>query len=362
MKIHPLFNDPNTVLVSETVLSPFPGKDDFRQAAAQALTVLQLELEGENAVIKPNITSGEHIADPESGITTHPEFVYGIVRYLQQHGAANKKITIIEDPRNSDDNHPRHWLGTGYEKALDETGARLHCPSTYTCVKKIVPHPLAHGVLNVSRLAVAPNTLLINVPKLKTHNLSITTLCLKNLMGLVNVFDRHYCSQAWEEFPDEIRSNHLPRMEWFEAEMHLRWQQGLARRLVDTARVIQPALNLVEGVIGREGTGFQRGRNRELGLAVAGINMVAVDSVASYLMGFDPEGLVYLQYAAQAGLGTNDVTRLRVYTVKDGEPVLCLNPADLRLQPPFRVISGIKGENPNPFEPVGEKIADITGL
>jgi hypothetical protein len=69
----------------------------------------------------------------------------------------------------------------------------------------------------------------------------------------------------------------------------MRWQEGLARRLTDTAQVIRPALNIVEGIVGREGTGFQRGRNRTLGLAVAGVNPVAVDSLTSYLMGFDPQ-------------------------------------------------------------------------
>jgi len=76
---------------------------------------------------------------------------------------------------------------------------KLRCPTTYTCVKRSVPQPQVFSHLNVSRLAVAPDTVLINVPKLKTHNLAITTLCLKNLMGLVNVFDRHYCGQAWRE-------------------------------------------------------------------------------------------------------------------------------------------------------------------
>ena len=44
----------------------------------------------------------------------------------------------------------------------------------------------------------------------------------------------------------------------------------MARRLADTAQVIRPSLNLLEGVIAREGTGFQRGRNRALGLVIAG--------------------------------------------------------------------------------------------
>jgi uncharacterized protein (DUF362 family) len=349
MKIHPLLQDPNTVLVIQAQPSIPIVWDDFRKAALQAMAAMQIELEGERVVIKPNDTSGEHFADPDTGITTHPGFVHGMVEYLQAHGGKSRRITIAEDPLNSNDNRRRYWIGTGYERLARDTGARLHCPTTYTCVKKQVARPLVFDRLNVSRLAVAPNTILINVPKLKTHNLAITSLSMKNLMGLVNVFDRHYCAQAWQEFPDAIRQDPRPRSEWFDRSLHERWQEGLARRLVDTAQVIRPTLNVIEGIIGREGTGFQRGHNRTPGLAVAGVNLVAVDSLASYLMGFDPQRLIYLKIAARAGLGENDIEKLRVYTEQAGDLILCPDVNALRISPPFWVLSGTMGEDPNMF-------------
>jgi uncharacterized protein (DUF362 family) len=344
MKLHPSLQDPFAVFVARLPVIETVGWEDYRRAAYHSLAVMQLELEGEKAVFKPNVTIGERFADPDTGIGTHPGFVHGMVDYLREHSARTNHFTIIEDPRNTDDNHPRHWRGTGYDRLAGESGIRLHCPTSYTCVRKTVPRPLAHPVLNVSRLAVAPGTVLFNVPKLKTHNLAITTLCLKNLMGLVNVFDRHYCAQAWKEFPQEIRDNPHPRHEWFEKSMHETWQEGLARRLVDTAQVIQPALNIVEGIVGRDGTGFQRGANYSLGLVVAGVNMVAVDSVASYLMGFDPQKLIYLNLAAAAGLGENDLNRLNIFTEQNGEIIHCTDLDSLRANPPFRVISNIKDE------------------
>ena len=349
MKIHPLLQDPNAVFVYQAALPSEPDWETFRRAAFDAMACLQLELENEKAALKPNVTSGEHFASPASGITTHPAFVQGLVEYLQAHGARRDRIRIVEDPRNSDDNQPRHWRGTGFDQVARDTGAKLHCPSTYTCVRKSVPHPLAHSDLNVSRLAVDPGTVLINVPKLKTHNLAITTLCLKNLMGLVFASERHFCAQSWREMPPEVRANTRPRYEWLDETMHRRWQDGLARRLVDTAQVIHPALNVVEGIIAREGTGFQRGRNRPLGLVVAGTNMVAVDSLVSYLVGFDPQSLIYLQLADQAGLGQSRVEKLNVLVSRDGDLVPCRDLATLLVQPPFRVISGILGENLSPF-------------
>ena len=78
--------------------------------------------------------------------------------------------------------------------------------------------------------------------------------------------------------------------------------------------------------------------------------MVAVDSAASWLAGFDPLKLIYLKMACAAGLGENDPDRLIFYTGEAGEWVRCADPSALRVDPPFRVISGILGENPDPFQ------------
>jgi len=341
-------DDPRAVLISRTPASDPASAGDYRQAAQQVLAAMQVELEGEKAVLKPNVTSGENFADPESGITTHPAFVQGLIEYLQARGLRRGNSYILEDPRNTDDNEPRHWRDTGYPEVAPATGAKLRTPKTYTCVKRAVPDPLVFPTLSVSRLAVSPNTVLINVPKLKTHNLGITTLCMKNLMGTVNVFDRHYCGQAWREMPEDIRSNPRPRQEWFDRELHEQYQAGLARRLADTAKVVRSHLCVVEGIVGRDGTGFRQGSNYSLGLAVAGTNPVAVDSIASYLMGFDPERLIYLNVAAAAGLGSNHLNALRVYEVQSGKVMPCHDLSVLRADPPFQVISGIKGETPPP--------------
>jgi len=336
--------DANVVVVAQSAVQDPVCWEDYRRAAWQVMSAMEVELSGEKAVIKPNVTVGERYANPDSGIGTHPSFVRGMVEYLQGHGVRRGGIYVLEDPRDTDDNEPRHWRGTGYVELAQDTGAKLRCPSTYSCVRKPVPRPLVHRTLNVSRLAVSPNTALFNVPKLKTHNLGITTLSMKNLMGTVNVFDRHFCSEAWREMPSEIAQNRRPRSEWMISSTHAQWQEGLARRLADAAQVVQPHLNVVEGIVAREGTGFERGANRALGLVVAGVNMVAVDSVASYLMGFDPRRLIYLRVAAEAGLGCNDLGRLRIYTVQDGSLVPCPDPAPLRAQPPLRVLSNIAGE------------------
>ena len=345
VKIHPYLEDPDAVLIYQEPVPEKPTHADFQRIGKRILEITELELSGEKVAIKPNVTSGEHFADPDTGITTHPDFVGGMVEYLFQHGAKPGGIYVVEDPRDSDDFNPRHWKGTGFVEMAEATGAKLRCPISYYCVNKTVPNPLVHPTRNVTRYAVDPNTLLINVPKMKTHNLGITTLCLKNQMGLDDVFDRHYCGQAAGELPPDPQREDQPFDRPAAIARHDLYQAGLGRRLADLAKVIKPGLNIVEGVIARDGTGFQRGRNFPLGMAIAGINMVAVDSITSYIMGFDPTDLIYLKIAHGAGLGNNDPASLHVYVVEDGQIRPCKDITRVRAAEPFHVIRGIAGEN-----------------
>ena len=343
MKLHPLLSDPQAVLVFHSPVSDPVNRQSFARAAQQAMAAMQIELEGEKAVIKPNLTSGERL-DCESGITTHPAFVRGMVEYLHDHGVPRRQVYILEDPRDVDDNEPRHWRGTGFPEMAAELGVKLRCPTSFTCVKKKVPHPFVHPVRNVSRLAVGPDTVLINVPKLKNHGLTLATLCMKNLMGVDNVFDRHYCSQSHRELAAESARLGLPESETMTRSRHEALQEKMGHRLADLAQVVEPQLNIVEGVVGRDGTGFQNGVNHALGLVIAGVNVVAVDAVASYIMGFDPLRLIYLRVAAEAGLGTNDIGRLNVYRARANEDEMALVQGDelqaLRAPTPLRAITG----------------------
>ncbi len=347
MKLDSRLLSPKSVAIYRRRVSPTPSAAEFQAAAEEALAVMRLELEGEPVVLKPNVTSGEHF-QPEMGITTHPAFVGGLVRYLRAHGAASDSIHIVEDPHNQDDESPPTWENTGYPEMAEAVGANLSAPTRETIVRRNVSQPLAHASRLVSSLAVEPGTIYINVPKLKTHNLAITTLCMKNQQGLVYVLERHYCAQAMQEMDLQGIDTSRPHEEWMDEALHERWQEGLARRLADLAAIAVPHLNVIEGVVGRDGTGFNRGANYPLGLVMAGVNMVAVDSVASYLMGFDPQQIIYLRVAAKAGLGIHDPTQLDIYTSEGGELVPCDDLDRWRTNPSFGVIRGVRPDASDP--------------
>jgi hypothetical protein len=91
-------------------------------------------------------------------------------------------------------------------------------------------------------------------------------------------------------------------------------------------------------------------------------------------MGFDPQQTIYLKMAAAAGLGENDVSRLKVYLAQDadkvhpsdkvhpGELVPCPDLEALRARPRMYVIRNIQDEDQNLFQTASQAAVDFTTI
>jgi len=107
---------------------------------------------------------------------------------------------------------------------------------------------------------------LVDVQKLKNHAFMGVTLTLKNLFGLMTQLPhnkpRHYY-------------HHLVRMPYM---------------LADLGRLFDPALNIVDGLIGQ--AGMEWGSGEDLGrvgnMLIAGDHTIATDTCGTHLMGHDP--------------------------------------------------------------------------
>ena len=86
LTFHPVLHDPRVVALLRFSVPADPQHADFFQAAHQAASVLQLAADGDLA-LKPNATAAERFQSPDSGIGTHPGFVWGLVDYVRSHGA-----------------------------------------------------------------------------------------------------------------------------------------------------------------------------------------------------------------------------------------------------------------------------------
>jgi hypothetical protein len=135
----------------------------------------------------------------------------------------------------------------------------------------------------------------VSVQKLKNHGFMGVTLCLKNLFGLTPMEPYGRGRQYFHHF---VRMPYL---------------------LADLGRILNPTLNIVDGLIGQAGREWG-GEARVADTLVAGDQVIATDACGAYLMGHDPAAdwptppfhrdRNALLVAAEAGFGTVDVEEI----------------------------------------------------
>lgn len=273
---------------------------DFEESARSMMRTLGVDPGGRPVLMKPNVTAGSL---RNSGVVTHPTFTGGLVDYFADDlGMPRSQIYVAEttSPATSPEQRDLGWARSGYTEMAREKQIQLLDLADYGNIR-VVPGDTVHlHNLGVSRWAKSETVFYINLPKLKTHNLSVVTLCGKNQQGIqIPVVDRHLCSDAYKV---TFGSNGKPGRDWMRVEDHEAWQRTIAHMHWDIYLACQPDFNIIEGIVGRDGTGFYTGRNFPTGLVVAGYDMPSVDFVGAYLMGYTVDTLVYLQAGVERGL------------------------------------------------------------
>ncbi|UCG45425.1 MAG: DUF362 domain-containing protein, partial [Candidatus Bathyarchaeota archaeon] len=143
-----------------------------------------------------------------------------------------------------------------------------------------IPQPLRLQRVEIAK-RVLESTCIINVPTLKVHSMALVTLSMKNLMGAV--------------LPKSIIHGMINE------------------KIVDLTAIFKDKvkLNIVDGLVGAEVNEIS-GTPVTMNLIIAGTDMVAVDTVATAVMGIEPHRVKYLQLAAQRGLGITDFKKIQV--------------------------------------------------
>ena len=113
----------------------------------------------------------------------------------------------------------------------------------------------------------------INIPVIKTHALTVLTGAVKNLWGCVPQYDRIL--------------------------MH----KYLDRLLADLINIIKPQINIMDGILCSEGRGPTSGTPRRLNLLLVSRDAVALDATTMRLIGFDPFTSRPLVLAAKKNYG-----------------------------------------------------------
>jgi len=257
-----------------------PTATEIKDAVRKAVELvggLDSVKSGDVVLIKPNVCAP---AEPGRGVYTNPDVSKAIADLVREKGGR----AVIGESAGVSDPTEDALAADGYTRLREEGYEVIDLKGENT---EAVTVPLPHGVavkeLTLPKIALDAS-LVISVPVMKTHPGQMVTIAMKNLKGML---------------PDNIKKKY-----------HLVY--GVAQGMVDMLMLVKPGLAIVDGLIGQEGLGPMQGDPVEMGIIIAGKDLVAVDTVASTIMGYEPEEIPMIVAAVNAGLGTSDMNNIEV--------------------------------------------------
>jgi uncharacterized protein (DUF362 family) len=163
--------------------------------------------------------------------------------------------------------------------------------------KDFRPHPV-----RFSRIMLSPDSYIISVARMKTHDLTVVTLSLKNIVFGAPVKDAGFAFGANRK--ENTRSD--------KSIVHGGGFRGINFNLYDLAPRLHPHLAVIDGFEGMEGNGPSKGTPVDHRVCVVSTDWFAADRVAVELMGIDFAMIGYLNYCAQTGLGIADLSKIEI--------------------------------------------------
>ncbi len=215
---------------------------------------------GKTVLIKPNLLMK---ADPEDAITTHPHMIIAVARILKQKGC---QVYVADNPG-----------GFGSHKSVKEIYEYLKLtqyPDLFTLLYNDKP-PLHKNNIPLSWWADKCDEI-INMPKLKTHDLVLLTLAVKNTFGFIAGLKK---SSLHREYPKPAQ---------------------FSQTILDIHDRVNPQIHILDGILSLEGEGpGRRGTVKKRGLILISPSALSLDCLLCRLIGLPPEKVPYLKLAIE---------------------------------------------------------------
>ncbi|NJC87967.1 MAG: DUF362 domain-containing protein [Desulfuromonas sp.] len=221
---------------------------------------------GQKVLIKPNLLSGK---PPEKAVTTHPEIVRQAILLAQ---AAGGIVSVGDSPGIGKPEVVARKCGV--LQVVEETGAR------FAPFLESVPVSVREGTFHQLEVAreVLDADVIINLPKLKTHQMMGYTGAVKNMFGSV---------VGMRKVRLHLQAGADPAF--------------FALMLLELAEHFPPALSIMDAVIGMEGNGPGSGDPVRIGALLASPHPLALDTVATALVGFSERQVWTQRMARESG-------------------------------------------------------------
>lgn len=220
-------------------------------------------LSGAHVLLKPNLLSAH---DPVKAITTHPALVEAVIRILKDYSC---EISIGDSPNGVQKNIEDVWQKTGMHEICLKYDVKDKPFERFK--SRYVDNLLISSV-------VLDADIVINIPKFKTHGLTVLTCAVKNMFGIVPGLRKaayHGESKTREKF---------------------------AEVLVRIAEVRKPDLNIVDGINSMAGNGPSGGIKCDTHFLALSPDMHSVDIALCNMLNLDPLHVDTIDAAHRLGL------------------------------------------------------------
>ncbi|MEW6606873.1 MAG: DUF362 domain-containing protein [bacterium] len=253
-------------------------QEKVNQAVKEALNLIggidELVRRGDKVLLVVNLLQPKK---PEEGVTTHPKVVSAVCELLRDLGA---EIWIGGSSGSATFGGTSEALKIcGIQQVAERYGATIiNCDKT----EVIEINNLQNNRLKNFFIAkpITEADLVISVPKLKSHALVKFTGAIKNFYGVI------------------------PGAGKAQGHAIANTEKRFSEFLIDIYQAVNPGLAIMDGVIGMEGDCYG-GNLRQVGLILASTSCIALDIVASKIIGYEPWQIMYIMEAIQRGLFPN---------------------------------------------------------
>ncbi len=262
-----------------------PVEEEIREKVREAIEAIggmkRFVKPGNLVIVKPNLVIS---MTSDTGATTDLRVSKAVVDLVREQGAR----AIIAESCGTGGDTEKVFRTTGYDKLRD----RGYEVVDFKKIQNVeVPIPNAHVVEKVMvPELIRQADVIINIPKIKTHDQLGMSGALKNMKGGLA----------------EKEKNRLHK-------------EGLSQGIAEINVILRPALTVVDGIIGQEGLGPVFGEPVQMNLIIAGDDPVAVDTVLCHIMEIDPIDVPYIKLAEEKGIGTMRMDKIDLIGKKINE-------------------------------------------
>jgi uncharacterized protein (DUF362 family)/ferredoxin len=248
-------------------------------------------------LLKPNLLLS---APPERAITTHPLFIEAVIESIVDITGKSQNILIADSfgpatPYNKK-GMEKIYGATGILGIANRTGCRLNYSAEYECL----PNKKGRILKRVEVIKPVINAdVIINLPKFKTHNLTVISGAIKNMFGIIPGFTKVGYHLRFDDF------------------------EKFAGMLLDITNFIKPTLNIMDGVWGIEGEGPGRsGTPRNVGLIMAGSDSISMDIIMSQIMNIPEAMNPFIQVLEKWNIGSYTAAEIEVVGEKLSDTII----------------------------------------